>query len=221
MRRGVFITLEGGEGCGKSTQARRLAAWLGERGVRTLPVREPGGSPLPEAVRSMLKRGIDGDTPCDRAELLLFLAARAQLVEKVIIPALESGVWVVSDRFSDSTAAYQGAGRGLDADFIKAANGFACAGLSPDLTILLELPRETALRRICARKAAGGAGDRIEDENEAFHSRIAAAFRAIAASEPGRVATIDASGTPEEVFAAVSTVVQKRFFASVPGAERS
>ena len=136
MPRGKFITLEGGEGCGKSTQARRLKAALEADGREVLLVREPGGTGLGETIRPILKDS-SGDPPCDRSELLLFLAARAQLVRNVLKPALEAGVWVVSDRFGDSTYAYQGCGRGLPLDFVEAADSFARDGLKPDLTILL------------------------------------------------------------------------------------
>ena len=143
MARGRFITFEGGEGCGKSTQVVRLAAALEERGLKVLLTREPGGTRLSELIRTLLKDEAE-DPPVDRAELLLFLAARAQLVRNVIAPALEAGTWVVSDRFSDSTVAYQGYGRGLPVDFVRQANDFACEGLRPDLTFLLDLDPATA-----------------------------------------------------------------------------
>ena len=133
MACGRFITFEGGEGCGKSTQLVRLAAALEERGLKVLLTREPCGTRLSELIRTLLKDEAE-DPPVDRAELLLFLAARAQLVRNVIAPALEAGTWVISDRFSDSTIAYQGYGRGLPVDFVRLANDFACEGLRPDLT---------------------------------------------------------------------------------------
>ena len=128
MARGVFITFEGGEGCGKSTQAAVLKDALERSGRKVLLTREPGGTRLSEEIRALLKDQ-SKDPPCNRAETLLFLAARAQLVERVILPALERGEWVVSDRFSDSTLAYQGHGRGLPLDLLAEANDFACRGL--------------------------------------------------------------------------------------------
>ena len=143
MARGKFITFEGGEGCGKSTQVKRLKEALEKTGVEVLLTREPGGTWLSEEIRHLIKDQTT-DAPCDRSELLLFLAARAQLVKNVIRPALEAGKWVVSDRFSDSTIAYQGYGRGLPLDILKDMNDFACEGLKPDLTLLLDVTPETS-----------------------------------------------------------------------------
>jgi len=207
--RGRFVTLEGGEGCGKSTQARRLKAALEAAGIAVTLVREPGGTPLSEEVRRLLKDP-SGDPPCDRSELLLFLAARAQLVRHVIRPALEAGTWVVSDRFSDSTLAYQGYGRGLPLAFIAAADDFACEGLRPDLTILLDVAPETAAARLRGREAATHtAADRIERAGDAFHARLRAGFAALAKAEPGRICTIDANGTEDEVWERVWTSLKR------------
>lgn len=203
MARGRFITFEGGEGCGKSTQTRRLGAALEHLGVKSIVTREPGGTPLAESVRRLLK-GEGPEEPCDRCELLLFLAARAQLVERVIRPALEAGTWVVSDRFSDSTYAYQGCGRGLPLDFVSAADAFACASLRPDATFLLDLSPEAAAARMRGRESATGVGaDRIELAGDAFHARIREGFAALARREPERIITIDASLAPDEVEAAI------------------
>ena len=200
MNRGKFITFEGGEGCGKCTQVRRLRDALESRGVKVLLTREPGGTPLAEKVRSLLKDEA-GDPPCDRTELLLFLAARAQLVRNVIRPALESGTWVVSDRFSDSTLAYQGYGRGLPLDVVRAANDFACEGLKPDLTLLLDVDPATARARMRGREAATHtAADRIERAGDDFHARLRQGFLEMAAAEPLRIVTVDASGTEEDVW---------------------
>ncbi len=209
MGRGRFITFEGGEGCGKSTQVKRLAAELEARGVKVLLTREPGGTRLAELIRGLLKDETE-DPPVDRAELLLFLAARAQLVKNVIRPALESGTWVVSDRFSDSTIAYQGYGRGLPLDFVRAANDFACEGLVPDLTILLDLDPETAAKRMRGREAATHTtADRIETAGDAFHARLRKGFLELSAADPSRIVKIDASGTPDEVWDAVRKVALK------------
>ena len=203
MARGKFITFEGGEGCGKSTQVKRLEAFLRGEGYEVLLTREPGGTRLAELVRSLLKDEHD-DPPCDRSELLLFLAARAQLVRNVIRPALERGVWVVSDRFSDSTFAYQGYGRGLPLEFLKVANDFACEGLQSDLTILLDVPPEVACERMRRREAATNtAADRIELAGDAFHARVREGFHSLAAANPERIAVVDASGSPDEVWGEV------------------
>ncbi len=199
MTPGRFITFEGGEGCGKSTQVRRLKEALERGGRSVLLTREPGGTRLSELVRGLLKDERE-DPPCDRSELLLFLAARAQLVKNVIRPALAAGMWVVSDRFSDSTFAYQGYGRGLPLDILRLANDFACEGLKPDVTFLLEVDPETSRARMRAREAASGTNaDRIECAGDDFHARLRAGFLEMAAREPDRIVRIDASGTPDEV----------------------
>ena len=199
MARGRFITFEGGEGCGKSTQVARLRAALERRGVAVMLTREPGGTRLAELIRGLLKDERE-DPPCDRSELLLFLAARAQLVRNVIRPALDAGTWVVSDRFSDSTFAYQGYGRGLPLDVLRLANDFACDGLVPDRTILLDVDPETSRARLRRREAATQTpADRIERAGDAFHARLRKGFLEMAAREPARIVKIDASGTPDEV----------------------
>ena len=203
MPRGKFITFEGGEGCGKSTQVRRLKEALERRGVPVLLTREPGGTRLSELIRALLKDERE-DPPCDRSELLLFLAARAQLVKHVIRPALASGTWVVSDRFSDSTFAYQGYGRGLPLDVLRLANDFACEGLAPDRTILLDVDPATSCARLRRREAATNtAADRIERAGDGFHARLRKGFLEMAREDPARIVKIDASGTPEEVEAEI------------------
>ena len=198
--KGRFITFEGGEGCGKSTQVRRLKEALEAEGHEVLLTREPGGTRLSELIRGLLKDERE-DPPCDRAELLLFLAARAQLVRNVIRPALDAGTWVVSDRFSDSTFAYQGYGRGLPLDVLRLANDFACEGLRPDLTVLLDVDTETSRARLRKREAATNTtADRIEQAGDAFHARLRQGFLEMAAQEPNRIVTIEASGTPDEVW---------------------
>ena len=208
--RGTFITFEGGEGCGKSTQARRLAEALERNGIEVLSTREPGGTVLSEKIRGLLKDETE-DPPCDRGELLLFLAARAQLVANVIAPALEAGKWVVSDRFRDSTLAYQGYGRGLPLDFLDQANDFACNSLKSDLTILLDVSPEIAAERMRAREVATGtSADRIELAGGDFHARLRRGFMELAAADSGRVTVIDASGNEDEVWERVWKSV-KRF----------
>ena len=200
MARGKFITFEGGEGCGKSTQVKRLKEALEKDGIDVLLTREPGGTWLSEEIRHLIKDQTT-DAPCDRSELLLFLAARAQLVRNVIRPALEAGKWVVSDRFSDSTLAYQGYGRGLPLDDLRMMNDFACEGLKPDLTLLLDVSSETAQARMRKREAATNtAADRIEKAGDEFHARLRTGFVELAKAEPERIVTIDANGTPDEVW---------------------
>ena len=200
MGRGRFITFEGGEGCGKSTQVARLKQALEAEGLEVVLVREPGGTWLSEEIRRLIKDQ-DAEPPCDRAELLLFLAARAQLVRNVIRPALEAGKWVVSDRFSDSTVAYQGYGRGLPLDLIREANGFACDGLVPDLTIFMDVSPETSHeRRLRRESAANASADRIEREGGGFHARVRRGFEELASAEPLRIVTVDANGTPDSVW---------------------
>lgn len=199
MTRGKFITFEGGEGCGKSTQAALLKEALEETGLEVVVVREPGGTKLGEKIRALLKDELE-DPPCDRAELLLFEAARAQLVEETIRPALEKGAWVISDRFSDSTLAYQGYGRGLPLDVLRRANEFAIQGLKPDLTVLLDVPPETAASRMRRRESATGTpADRIECAGREFHERLRRGFIELAEAEPERFARVDAGVSEDEV----------------------
>lgn len=201
--RGRFITFEGGEGCGKSTQVKRLAEHLASKGIEVVLTREPGGTRLAELIRGLLKDERE-DPPCDRSELLLFLAARAQLVRNVIEPALASGKWVLSDRFSDSTFAYQGYGRGLPLDVLRLANDFACDGLKPDLTLLLDVRSEVAAARMRRREAATNtSADRIEQAGDGFHSRLRAGFLEMAKAEPERIRVIDANGSPDDVWARI------------------
>lgn len=200
MARGKFITFEGGEGCGKSTQVKRLKEALEKTGVEVLLTREPGGTWLSEEIRHLIKDQTT-DAPCDRSELLLFLAARAQLVKNVIRPALEAGKWVVSDRFSDSTIAYQGYGRGLPLDILKDMNNFACEGLKPDLTLLLDVTPETSRARMHQREeATNTTSDRIELAGDEFHRRLRRGFAELAKVCPERIVTIDANGTVDEVW---------------------
>jgi dTMP kinase len=192
----MFVSFEGIDGAGKSTQARMLADALGEQ---ALLVREPGGTPAGERIREILK---DPDLALNaRAELLLFLAARAELVDSVIKPALAAGRTVICDRFMDSTVAYQGAARGLGTEVVAALNSLAVDGCIPDRTVLLRLDESVAADR-GERRGDFGA-DRFEREGEGFQAVIGGAFEALAAAEPGRYVVIDAAGTPEEIHARV------------------
>jgi dTMP kinase len=203
----LFITLEGIDRAGKSTQAKLLARELGED---TLLLREPGGTPASERMRELLKDPAIELDP--RAELLLFCAARADLVERVIRPALEAGADVVCDRFVDSTVAYQGIGRGLGVEFVEGLNEAAVAGCVPDLTILLRVDPDEAADRGQQRLADGLAdgSDRFEAEGPGFQRAIAQAYDRIAAAHPDRFAVVEASGPVEEVHAAVVDAVSGR-----------
>lgn len=200
--RGCFISFEGGEGCGKSTQVRLLAAALQERGYRVLQLREPGGTAAGERIREMLlAKESDGLDPV--AELMLYEAARAQIVSEVIRPALAAGTVVICDRFSDSTVAYQGYGRGLDIELVKRLNSAATGGLRPDITVMLFIDPAEGLRRAMGATGGDGSGDRIEAAGLAFHERVAQGFSRIAMEEPERVLAVGAAGTVDEVHQAV------------------
>jgi dTMP kinase len=199
MRR--FITFEGGEGSGKTTQIKLAADWLKERGISALSTAEPGGTPLGRKIREvLLNRG--SWTIGAEAELLLFAAARAQHVRETILPALEERQWVLCDRFADATLAYQGFGRGLDTAFIRSLNDFSACSLKPDLTLLFDLPVETGLAR--AKKRTAGvrpeaAEDRFEQEDLAFHGRIRQGYLTLAAAEPDRFRIIDGAADAGKV----------------------
>lgn len=197
--RGRFLSLEGGEGAGKSTQAKRLAEALETRGVHVVLTREPGGTEGAEAIRGLLMQG-DVTRWSAHAETLLFAAARADHVEKLIRPAVEAGSWVLCDRYVDSTRAYQGA-QDIDDAAILALHGFGSRGLLPDRTLLLDLPDGAGHARSIARD--GGAADRFGARGPDFHAAVAAQFRRIAAAEPDRVRLIDASGSMDDVTASL------------------
>jgi dTMP kinase len=194
--RGRFISLEGGEGVGKSTQSRALAAALGARGIEVIETREPGGSAGAEAIRKLLLEG-GADRWGARAEALLFAAARADHVDKTILPAIQAGRWVICDRYLDSSIAYQGGADGLGADAIRALHEVGSAGLLPDRTLLLTLPEEIAMAREAARDA--GRPDRFGARDPDYHRRVTDTFRKLAAAEPARWRIIEAKGGPEEV----------------------
>ena len=193
---GRFITLEGGEGVGKSTQLKRLAEALRARGLGVVETREPGGSPGAEAIRALLLQG-DEDRWTPEAEALLFAAARADHVAKTIRPALENGHWVLCDRFLDSSLAYQGGAGGLGTEAIHELHAIGSHGFLPDRTLLLQLAPEAAAERTLRRDTAGA--DRIGARDEAYHQAVASAFVALAEAEPDRFRTIDADGSADEV----------------------
>ncbi|MEG3086306.1 dTMP kinase [Sphingomonas sp. PB4P5] len=197
---GRFISLEGGEGAGKSTQVRALAAALEARGLPVLVTREPGGSEGAEAIRALLMEGaVARWSP--HSEALLFAAARADHVEKTIRPALGAGSWVICDRFIDSSRAYQGVAGGIDDAAVLALHGFGSRGLLPDRTFVLEVPVEQGRAR--AERRDGAAADRFAARGDAFHEDVARAFRGYAEREPDRVRLIDAAASAEAVTAAL------------------
>lgn len=211
---GLFITFEGVEGCGKSTQTRLLLRRLEERGKSALMLREPGGTGLGEAIREILLGDAVRIEPL--SELFLYEAARAELVSSVIRKALASNGIVLCDRFIDSTIAYQGFGRGLDTATIEKLNNVASSGIRPDLTILFDLDVEEGLKRALARingaaasAGAGPIGDRLEREAIDFHERVRKGFLEIASKEPGRVKVVDATRTVENIHAEVWGLVEE------------
>jgi dTMP kinase len=206
VTRGRFITFEGGEGAGKSTQVQRLAARLRADGREVVTTREPGGSPGAEAIRDIVLNGA-ADRWSPVTETLLMYAARRDHIERVIRPALERGAWVVCDRFADSTRAYQGAAGGTDPGLITALETYILEDVRPDLTLVFDLPAEVGLERAHAR---AGAEMRFESKGMAFHQRLREAFRAIAAAEPDRCALIDAAAPMDAVEVAVWAAVAER-----------
>lgn len=197
--RGKFITLEGLEGTGKTTQLATLREALTSRGIKAVMTREPGGTPLAERLRELaLQPGPETVSPA--CELLLMFAARAAHLHTLIVPALERGDWVLCDRFTDATYAYQGAGRGLSSEHIRSLENLVQGGLKPDLTFLLDAPVEVGLARAAVRRGAAEA-DRFERERVEFFERVRAAFLEIARQDPKRVKVVNADRTPELVAA--------------------
>ena len=210
-QRGFFITLEGGEGSGKSTQVPVVADFFRQRGYDVVCTREPGGTKLAEQIRSVLLTKDPDEDLCDKSELLLMYAARAQLVETLIKPSLAQGKVVISDRFDLSTLAYQGAGRGIPLAEIAALRQVAIGDFAPDLTLLLDVPVEVGMARMRAR----GKADRIEQAGTAFFERIRTGFREYALSHPDKVALIDGTQDLAQVSAAVTQVLTERLGAQL------
>lgn len=216
MRRGRFITLEGGEGVGKSTQLGAVRDYLSGRGLEVVVTREPGGTPRAERIRTLLLERSDEAMP-QSCELLLMFAARATHLRNLIVPALERGAWVVCDRFTDATYAYQGYGRGVSQAHIRLFEDLVQQGLKPDLTLLFDAPVDVALARARARNRSQGdaAGDRFEQERRDFFERVRAGYLARAAAEPARFSVIDAAAEVGAVTQVVQSTLEK-FIGSAP-----
>jgi dTMP kinase len=212
---GRFISFEGGEGAGKSTQIRLLADKLAGANVRTVVTREPGGSPGAEIIRHLVLSGM-GKLLGPEAETLLFAAARDDHVHTVIEPALKQGIWVLCDRFSDSTRVYQGILGKVSPAILSAMQRVTIGDLKPDLTVILDVPVEVGLRRAAERRGAGAA-DRFEAEGVKFHQELRDAYRQIAAAEPQRCLLIDATAGPDIVAANIWSALRDRFFAAEVG----
>ncbi len=217
--RGRFITLEGGEGAGKSVQAKRLEEKLTAVGLEVVRTREPGGSPHAEELREVILSGFAAQFGPE-AEALLFSAARIDHLDKTIVPALERGAWVVCDRFADSTRAYQGAAGNLPPDLIGRLERVVVGANRPDLTLILDLPAEAGLGRARARRGQKRP-DRFEGESLEFHETLRRAFLAIAAAEPGRCVVVDALKPEEEVAAAIWAAVEERLAPAKPARARA
>lgn len=202
MARGIFITLEGADGCGKSTQAELLSEVLLARGREVVRLREPGGTPISEKIRALLLDPANGEM-VPEAELLLYEASRAQLTRQVIEPALERGAVVLCDRYYDSTYAYQAGGRGLDETIVRQSNVLGSCGRVPDRTLVLDLDPAIGY----ARATAGGA-DRMEAEGLAFQERVRAAYLRLADEEPARVRVVDAAGEKDAVTARLASALE-------------
>ena len=212
MSGGYFITLEGGEGAGKSTQIKRLAQALADVGINTITTREPGGAPGAEEIRNLL---VNGDTKrwAPMAEVLLHTAARAEHLDKTVMPALKNGSWVISDRFSDSTLAYQGYGHGVDTEVIKNIYRDAFGNFKPDLTLIIDVPTDVGLTRAGTRAAADANPneDRYERMGGTFHQRIREGFLEIAKEEPDRCVVINGELDEDGVFSAIKNAVKNKF----------
>ena len=209
---GRFLTIEGIEGVGKTTQLARLSSALRERGIAHVVTREPGGTPLAERIRDIVLNARDETLP-PKAELLLMFAARAVHLQNLVEPNLEAGRWVLCDRFTDATYAYQGGGRGMSGDDIRVLETLVQGTRRPDLTVLLDAPVEQALQRARQRNA-GAAADRFESERAEFFERVRGTYRARGAAEPGRIASIDAGESEDLVAARILDLLRTRSWIS-------
>jgi dTMP kinase len=214
---GIFITFEGSEGCGKSTQFNLLADRLRDAGASIVTAREPGGTAAGEEIRRLLQFSREGVKLSAEAELLLFAASRAQLVREVIAPALIDNKIVLCDRFLDSTAVYQGVARGLDAGAVRAINAFAVGATMPDMTLLFDLPSDVARARMLRRpRPVGQPVDRMESEPPEFYENVRAGYLALANDEPGRFVVVDANPGKDEVAQTVWNLVTPKIHGFIP-----
>lgn len=207
--KGLFITFEGPEGSGKSTQIQRLAVTLRNDGYDVLVTREPGGTPLGEQLRNLIKHFNGPGGVCDEAELLMFGASRAQLMQHVVEPHLAGNGIVLCDRFADSTTVYQGAARGLDVEFIQTMHEFTLHGRWPDLTLLLDIDVDEGFRRARSRDPEAQTTDRFEAESESFHHRVREGFRRLAESQSARFRLVNAAETPDQVEKQIREIVYR------------
>ena len=208
-----FISIEGGEGCGKSTQARLLAGWLEKQGVRVVLTREPGGTSGAEAVRKLLLHPPNAEQWAPEAEALLFAAARSDHVARVIRPALSSDKWVISDRFIDSSLAYQGIAGALGVDVVRSLHRIGSGDLLPDLTILLQVSAERAAQRVQLRDA--GKADAIGGRSSEYHAQVSAAFALLAKAEPSRFITLNSDGDVNLIHHSITAEIEARLFGPV------
>ena len=208
---GRFLTFEGCEGCGKSTQITSTLAWLRTANLTVHEVREPGGTPVGESIRHLLKHDPVGQSMTAETELLLFAASRAELVRQLIHPALTRGDWIIADRFHDSTTVFQGNARGLPMEEVSFINHYAIAQREPDLTLVLDLDPAEARSRALRRPRPAGQKDRLEDLDLGFYQKVAEGYRALAQREPKRVKLIDASGSREQTFAMIQKELRHAF----------
>ena len=211
MSRGVFITFEGSEGCGKSTQAKRLASRLEHAGVPVLLTREPGSTAIGEKIRDLLQFAPESSAMAPETELLLFEASRSQLVREIIRPALEQGSVVISDRFFDSTTVYQGVARKLQPEIVATLNDFAIGGDRPDLTIILNVDVAVARARMLRRVRPAAVIDRMDQEPLEFYERVGEGYRELARREPARIRLLDGSRSPDEIESEIWREVSGRF----------
>jgi dTMP kinase len=208
MKRGLFVTFEGSEGCGKSTQIRHLSAWLRETARPCLSTREPGGTAAGDRIRDLLQHAPEGHALVPEAELFLFAASRAQHVREVIRPALARGEVVISDRFHDSTTVYQGVARQLEPEMARTVNGFAIGDTLPDVTFLLDMDAAEAHRRIAQRDQPA---DRMESEPLAFYQAVRQGYLRAAADEPARFVVLDATRPEEQLAAQIRDILNEKF----------
>jgi dTMP kinase len=215
MSRGVFITFEGSEGCGKSTQVQRLAVRLEQAGVAVLVTREPGGTAIGEKIRDLLQFAPESFAMTPETEVLLFEASRSQLVRETIQPALEKGTVVISDRFFDSTTVYQGVARKLSPEIVETLNAFAIGAARPDLTFVLDVDVATARARMLRRVRPAVVVDRMEQEPVEFYERVCAGYRELAQREPERIRLLDGSRSADAIEAEIWREVAARFPATL------